>query len=571
MSKKEDIETLFSSKLEHYQAKVDAKVWDSLSSKMNTKTASGNNIESLFKGSLANYKVTPSEGVWSNISSLLGHSKPFFSIHNLSVWIMGLLFVVGLNSDGITSKIFFEENPSTYYVDNLNKEDSLQYSSADLSQSEVLKKEEMQVKAGVGAYDSASDKGTYNSGSEAVPLSKNNSSLKANQNRIEKGNGSDNLKVADNQNAISLVDNSSLEANTEFGDNSESRDEVNVNMPLHEVVVDTLVYYDTVTVFETNKTPINNGYKALKKSTDKAFSFSLSPYVGLSANRMHLSTPEEGYNSLSEKAFSNYYSKNVGVLFNVNYKKWRFSTGLEYLNIEEFFDYKTVEVSYEEKTRFSLKENGFFKEVVCNQYPEIFEKEILTYDTLSMDFEIKRRENQFYVTIDTVWTYKIDTNAVVVKDTSYVTQYDTVRTARYDTTYYQSMDTSFTNYYYNVVNQYTYLEIPFYLSYSFQLEKWQFTPSLGVHIGLMLNAKGKGISFKNYNEIYDLKEPELPLANILLSLNLGLEISYQLSHNVHLFLRPTYRTTLNSMYSTSGINKKAHHIGGNLGVRIDLF
>jgi hypothetical protein len=319
------------------------------------------------------------------------------------------------------------------------------------------------------------------------------------------------------------------------------------------------VFYDTLIV-EKNKT---------KHSKSKS-KWSLSPTIGLFSsmpNHKESSNASSEYVSLTDNATSKSLSYSFGAQAHYDVNDWRVTTGLAYTSIYEEFNYQTEKLEAIPVVKFTLSENGFYTDVVENVYIKVYAKDKLKIDTVQTWYTVHEIEYDTYIVIDTVWRYDFDTIIIHGFDTLKTYTYDSVRVATYDTSYYNGVDTNVYSTFYQNVNKYTYLEVPLSIGYGFRFKRFTLRPTVGAVFGVMLNAKGKGISLNNKNEVYNLSNSELPFMNLQITAYLGLGLEYRIHNGVDIFIQPFYRRSLTSLYQNSAIiEKRFTGIGANFGL-----
>lgn len=178
------------------------------------------------------------------------------------------------------------------------------------------------------------------------------------------------------------------------------------------------------------------------------------------------------------------------------------------------------------------------------------EKTNLVFNNNHYDFE----QNGTYYNIDTVggyyhYTYVqdsiihlYDSSWVDITDSSTVNMYDSIRFIQYD---------SLKNKKY--LNNYTYFEIPLSFGYRFQYNNFEITPEVGIITGFLYKKEGMNISndLKN-NETYI---HTLPYKQLIISGTLAININYNISENLGIFIEPAYRQTIASFFNSSSIIK----------------
>ncbi|MBK8808538.1 MAG: hypothetical protein IPO21_18650 [Bacteroidales bacterium] len=172
-----------------------------------------------------------------------------------------------------------------------------------------------------------------------------------------------------------------------------------------------------------------------------------------------------------------------------------------------------------------------------SQFTDIQKYSYKTYTVDSSKFEYK----YFWY-----WDYKLVTDFKYVTDSG-----DTLIYSHYDSLYVKD---SISDYYNRIdtvnsffKNSFTYLRIPLYLSYSFQINnKFEVTPQLGFIMGFLLNS--------NRDNYYNSKQNQLKkddLNMFLLSLNVSVQFQYNFSKHFSIYLQPIINRNLNSIYKSN--------------------
>ena len=152
----------------------------------------------------------------------------------------------------------------------------------------------------------------------------------------------------------------------------------------------------------------------------------------------------------------------------------------------------------------------------------------------------------------------------------YLVTFDSTENGIIPTYYTETVEVFDTIDHYSVTethSNYTYLEVPVMLGYSFDLGKVSFFAKAGPAVSFLVGSKMPVQSPEEGARIVNVDYQVPARSQVNWQLMLGAGIDYQLSDKMSFSLEPTYRYALKSEYNLSG-NEKA---GANsFGVRLGL-
>ncbi len=554
-----NIEDFFKTELFNFEAFPSSNTWSNVEKGLNDRA-----METLFQEKLSSQLVTPNKAIWKAIAASLSTIGFWnFSLRSLNIYtsaIAASIIAIGIyiypfqknntNSDKSNNiSVNTIKNNST--IDN-NKDNSNSYSKPN-------KPTESNKVLFTGNNNDTDDSVTDKIQSNNTYSTSNTTPIKLSVITNDKDKKTKNNKSKENTDTKqnNIPKNQALNTNNYYSDYI-------LNKNPNKAFVDTLIVYDTIKYFDTliYKSPLQ------KLKTSKIWS--ISPHLSLfGSNPIYSSNKEQANDlaSINNQAVSNNISYAFGLGVNYDLKKWRFSTGIDYSVIQEEFNYQTQETKTNPVTKYNLIENGFY--TIINENTSYLQepKYEIQHDTISIHYTVEKIELEHYTVIDTTWKYEINTHLVKVSDSTAVIKYDTVRVANYDTSYYNIIDTSKYLTYYQNINKYSYLEIPLSVGYAINISKLTLRPTVGALVGIMLNAKGNGISMEDHNRVYNMSDLDLPFLNIQVSLLMGLGIEYQLQNNFSLFIQPYYRRNISSIYKPDCyLDKRFSGIGVSFGL-----
>lgn len=545
-----NIEEIFSSNLSEIKVKPSSENWTGINSKLSDKE-----METFFHDKLATNPVNPSSSVWKGIANSMPASGFWqFGLNTLNIYsavalvavLVGIVFVV-IPVQNKTSVTTPEENI-------VNISDNLILDNENFSKVNGLSNTERNGSDGSSNFNGGGkivvDKPFGNQSSSPLILTDGEEEKRKDNNESSKKKSKD--KENSNNEESTLIQKDIVE-NQYVTENSMT-------------YIDTLVIYDTIQYYDTLIVE-NIELVTMKNSISN---WSITPRIGVfSAQSVHTGSNSNSSEmaDIYNQATNNNLSFSYGIGANYDYKAWRISSGLDYTLIQEEFNYETREIETAPVTKYTLSENGHYMNVVENiTYVSELTYDII-FDTISATYTVNEVEYENYSVIDTIWRYKVDSTIIQVSDSIAVINYDTVRIATYDTAYYNSIDTNVYTTYYQNINKYTYIDIPLMVGYGFNIKKFTIRPTVGAIFGIMLNAKGKGVSMQDRNIVYTLDDSDLPFMNLQVSMLIGLGIEYRIQENLLIYVQPFYRRNLTSVYKSSVlIDKRFTGIGASFGL-----
>ena len=549
------IEDLFKTHLSGTEVTPSGNIWEGVNSQLSDKEMSA-----FFQSKFANSSVQPSASTWNGIASQLpkvgfwqsSTATVLYSVSGIAALIIGILFFASPFTSPKHDTLANKKNTSTTIVEtqnNINSETTSLNSNDDAINSDNT--------------DFTNSSGTSN----GTNYTDNNIQPKP----TDTNNSGDCIALG--------KDNDQKKDTKEGNQKKESKNQVSSDKPSKTLItlnenpseglkfIDTLIVYDTIKYYDTliveNKKPI--------KAAITTSLWSITPHVNTFGSNPNHNGGSDELKSLFNKSYSNDISYSFGISANYDYKNWRVSSGLDYTVIQEEFNYETQTSGTNIVKKYTLEENGFYSDIHENISYTYEYREGFTYDTIHTDYTVIKYEYENYTVLDTVWRYKIDSVFISNMDTIAHIKYDTVRVATYDTSYYSSVDTNIYTTYYQNINKYTYIEIPLSIGYAFNIKKFAIRPTVGALFGIMLNAKGNGISTTNKNEVYSLSEMDLPFMNIQVSMFVGIGFEYKIQENLALSFQPFYRRNLSSIYSEESVlDKRFSGLGASFGLSFYL-
>ncbi len=352
------------------------------------------------------------------------------------------------------------------------------------------------------------------------------------------------LKSADIESENILMGNNeeTVNGNSNLNDDISNPDkELNkVNETFYDTVIvtinDTVLYVDTVAVYDTirYKEP-DKKHKKKKKSLFDGLSLGI--FTGIENSSFNYNTNTDTLGIMLTNSTSLAMSYSLGANVTCDFDKWKFQTGISYLQLNENFNY-TEEIN-------TIDTTASFWEYTPLGYTHSF-------DTVGYQFQIDTLNGDTFF----VYVPMIIDSIIMVYDSSQVYQTESNNSTKN----------------YNIRNKYTYLNIPLMFGYSFyDSKKLTLTGKLGGNIGILLNAKGKSFSLVDNKSVIDFDKNSLPFLKTNISWLASINMYIKLEKYMGIYIEPYFRGNLNSMFDNShAVGLKANAIGLNAGFRFYL-
>jgi hypothetical protein len=292
-----------------------------------------------------------------------------------------------------------------------------------------------------------------------------------------------------------------------------------------EVLVGIKIPFDQTELYQQTIAPLN-AEEDLERFPVKAKKFAFSYQAGFgmySVNKYLSATNMDAYINRrnAEESKAVFASYQVGI--QVQMKRWGLSSGLEYS-------------SYGEKIQYNNWLNGFQNSVQTNTNYQIDSSFYTHYYYI--------RGNEFSYTslveqTDTLITY--DTTQIAGKITADVSKV-------------------------NSRTQFSYVEIPLVLHYDLiQKRKISFGVQTGISLGILQQKRGYYLDAQ-LSEFTNLKDSK-DFSQLVWNARVGLNLHYYFKPATSVFLRPEFRTNLQSIFTpTTGINQRYQSLGLTIGI-----
>ncbi|OFX51637.1 MAG: hypothetical protein A2046_09760 [Bacteroidetes bacterium GWA2_30_7] len=198
-------------------------------------------------------------------------------------------------------------------------------------------------------------------------------------------------------------------------------------------------------------------------------------------------------------------------------------TGIGYTNLSDKYNYNLILNNPTEKINIKFNNNPYDFEQNGNYY---------NIDTVGGYYHYTFMQDSIIHLFDSTWVDITDSNIVNMYDSTKFIQYDSLKNKSY-------------------LNNYQYFEIPISIGYRFQYNNFEITPEVGIITGFLYKKEGINISndLKN-NETYI---QTFPYKQFIISGTLAININYNISENLGIFIEPAYRQTIASVYKSSSI------------------
>jgi opacity protein-like surface antigen len=305
------------------------------------------------------------------------------------------------------------------------------------------------------------------------------------------------------------------------GNSSESEQDVIIYDTIRIHVFDTIFTYDTVNYLPAEK----------KRNSTWSVEAFIAPSITSSVIKAGSDEFDIDVKRL-ENAISSNSGFSAGIGAGYKYKNWVFQTGLAYSRINEDFNDTLIT---------STTDSVSYYEYTYGGYHDI--------DTAYWTF--------MWNPIDSVYIL------VPFLHDSFIVSVDS--TEKWNTI------TNTTKKFYNNLNSYTYLEIPFSIGYEFSYQRFSIIPSAGGVVGILLNAKGRTISFYDNNALTEMDKNKLPFLKTTFSWMVGLGIHYRFNNRFIFVTEPYFKQNLNSIYENRHpVSQKFSTAGIRVGIKYEF-
>ncbi|MFH2143160.1 MAG: hypothetical protein ABIJ97_12100, partial [Bacteroidota bacterium] len=209
-----------------------------------------------------------------------------------------------------------------------------------------------------------------------------------------------------------------------------------------------------------------------------------------------------------QSSYSPSNSNNYGMHLNYLYRKIFLQTGFMLTEFTQNFSFDdqiiSVDTSFNEQTI-----------VYSYSVPD-------TISFIDMDY--------FIATGDTQYVYLIQYHKEDSSTTTLIPQYDSL----------SHVNT------YKSVNSYRYFEIPLMLGYQFKINKFAFTPKVGIISGFLIKTSGLTFASNQTDKIAEISKDCQPYLKTILSYSINFEVDYQISKSICMTIDPFIRKNLSS-------------------------
>ena len=535
MIKNKEIENLFNNSFNNYSVEPKISAWESIENNLNEDFASFE-----YKAKFDNYTYTPNSAVWNKIATKLWLSNfVHFSFNSFNIYyaasiIITLIGSIALfnNTDSLNNKVISKNNTinSLRNINNDNNHNTVNNSNSN---------------------------NNFN----------NNNFASNNNGENNNVNNNNTYPIFNPEETDSLKNNSSNKKLThKTTDNliTENNNKITEPVIITKYIKDTVIIRDTIkmvirdTVFQDKPKDI------LSKGTD--FSpWSIDAYYTPMAFNISTKAPSNMQESM-DTSYSSIYNWSLGLNANYKIKNFNIQAGIAFTKYTENYTYTDENITtntYNDKRFMATGEYTYIDKytdwVIYGSHTEI------EIDTVSSSYELVEYEVEHAIIVDTVWSYNIDSSAVIVMDSTQVIKYDTITAVKYDSIDVVVVDTVKEIHFVDVKNQYSYIEIPIMIGYEFNAKhKFSYVINAGLVTGIFINAKGKGITLSN--EIVDLNS--LPFMKLNFTGMATAGVHYKFSTEMSLILEATFRKNLNSIYESDYfMEKRFNSLGLRIGVK----
>ena len=543
MLKNTEIEDLFNNSFNNYSVEPNNSAWNGIETNLNEDFASFE-----YKAKFSNYAYTPNSAVWNKIASKLWlNNFIHFSYNSFNAYYAASIIIALIgslmlfnNTNELNSEISLNDNIVNKSINNNNTSNNSTYINK-----------------------------TSNNKNNSSGISKNNDNIINSNNTPNNNNVNNNTapsfypEETDSlkRNTIKRKQTNSANTNNLIAESKKNSLEPVI---ITKYIKDTVIIRDTIKMVIRDTIFKNQPKDILSNGTD--FSpWSIDAYYSPMAFNISTKAPNNLQESL-DTSYSGIYNWSLGLNANYKIKNFNIQAGIAYTKYTENYTYKDEKIttnSYNDKRYMAVGEYTYIDEyydwVIFGSHTEI------KIDTISSSYELVEYELPYATIIDTVWSYNVDSSAVIVMDSTQIIKYDTLTAIKYDSVKVVVVDAVKEIRFIDVRNQYSYIEIPITIGYEFNAKhKFSYVINAGLVTGIFVNAKGKGVTLSN--EIVDLNT--LPFMKLTFTGMASAGIHYKFSKEMSLILEATYRKNFTSIYETDYfMEKRFDSFGLKVGVK----
>lgn len=196
----------------------------------------------------------------------------------------------------------------------------------------------------------------------------------------------------------------------------------------------------------------------------------------------------------------------------------------------------------------------------------------------SFDITARWKKNEFFIESGLGLSFSSDNGKYAIDYEQYLGSYDDVYNVTFDTTQNGAIvptyHTNVVNVYDSISkfkvdqtkNKYTYLQLPVYIGFHKEIDRFGWFVKGGPILSLMINENIPEPD-AGYNRIISLDQQMATRVDLHWQLAISMGVTYQLSKNVSIALEPTFRYYLNSQYERKYISTRHPYA---LGLRAGL-
>jgi len=543
MIKNTEIENLFSNSFNNYSVEPNNSAWEGIETNLNEDFASFE-----YKAKFNNYTYTPSSAVWNKIATKLWlNNFIYFSYNSFNIYyaasiIFALIGGVILfnHTNKLNSKISFNNKITNTINSNKSSNNSLSFTNKTSNNNNN----------NLDYINSNNIINNTNTPNNSIVNNNNNNNTIPSFNPEK----TDSLK---RKNSNIINPNNLIVENTTKSLEPEP-------VIITKYIKDTVIIRDTIKMVIRDTIFKDKAKDILSKGTDFS-AWSIDAYYSPMMFNISTKTPNNMQENI-DTSYSSIYNWSLGLNANYKIKNFNIQAGVAFTKYTENYTYTDEQITtnkYNDKRFMAVGNYTYIDKytdwVIYGSHTEI------ELDTVSSSYELVEHQIEHATIIDTVWSYNIDSSAVIVMDSTKVIKYDTITAIKYDSVDVVVVDTIKEIHFVDVRNQYSYIEIPIMIGYEFNSKhKFSYVINAGLVTGIFINAKGKGITLSN--EIVDLNS--LPFMKLNLTGMATAGVHYKFTTEMSLILEATFRKNFTSIYKPDYfIEKRFNSLGLRIGVK----
>lgn len=546
------------------------------------------NIDDLFRDSIETVEITPSPSVKEGVKKRMFYRNlikgTYFKIASsvIVLSIIGTVVFFNIN-DNYTNNI--AQNQSTNISTISNK------TTSNVSQKDVITQNVLPIEKQTASDEITNKKNSSNyDKNNSTTIDTNTDNNNTSYNSVSSNNNDDKKTTNNNELAIIGLSEPSIIPESDSKSNSNNIQQNNNNSVLtskyveknivdeHEqkgkenIVIDkTPVSYNNIT---RNNSSLTNNYTQSNTTKTEQVKYLDRKSLILLSNNNELYLPEIqipddtiGFTATGEEIIvsSNKWFVEINFSPNYSFSKYTVSNNENSALVDKLNSSSNSNLGYS----FGIETGYQFKNISVIaglNYTQINEKFNAEYENISIEDINYWEYNDYTQTIYDTTNY-INIDSLMQGDSVLTQIIDSTEITFTDSTLASRTDSSLTKEKMKYVNQYTYIEIPLTIEYTFN-RVGKFSPFVrtGIIAGLHIKTKGFTYSIENNQELVEASNTPYMKANFWLLFGAGAR--YNINDKVSVLIYPYYRYNINGIIDDKSYYKQSlNNMGIKFGVR----